>query len=161
MRCATLRNAGFSSCWMMTSVRGKKQRLSYAIACLIIIVLGLLWRSAWLDVSRFWSKYGGDALWAMMIYCGLGIIRPSWPTRYLAVLAALICSGVELSQLYHAPWIDTLRSYKLGALVLGSKFNWPDFPAYYIGILLIAGMRNFGKSSLSARSDKSYNSGCN
>jgi hypothetical protein len=32
---------------------------------------------------------------------------------------------VEFSQLYHAPWIDTIRAARIGALVLGSTFNAP------------------------------------
>ena len=43
---------------------------------------------------------------------------------------------VETSQLYHSPWIDSIRSTRLGALVLGSVFNWPDFPAYVVGVLI-------------------------
>jgi hypothetical protein len=40
---------------------------------------------------------------------------------------------VETSQLYHAPWIDTVRSTFLGAVILGSGFLWSDLACYFVG----------------------------
>lgn len=48
----------------------------------------------------------------------------------------LFAWGVEVSQLYHAPWIDAIRAMVPGRLVLGTTFNWPDLPAYSVGIAL-------------------------
>ncbi len=44
--------------------------------------------------------------------------------------------AIEFSQLYHAPWIDEVRSSLLGRLILGSTFNVPDLLAYVIGIVV-------------------------
>jgi len=41
-------------------------------------------------------------------------------------------------QLYHAHWIDFIRSSRLGHLVLGSTFNTPDLLAYVVGITIAA-----------------------
>lgn len=50
-------------------------------------------------------------------------------------LAALIFSyGIEISQLYHASWIDALRAYRLGGLVLGFGFLWSDMVCYTVGV---------------------------
>ena len=43
---------------------------------------------------------------------------------------------VELTQLYHAPWIESVRGTRVGILVLGATFNWPDLIAYGVGIVL-------------------------
>ena len=43
---------------------------------------------------------------------------------------------VEFSQLYHAPWIDAIRALRIGRLILGSTFNWPDLPAYAAGVVI-------------------------
>ena len=40
----------------------------------------------------------------------------------------------EFSQLYHAPWIDSIRSTFLGHIILGEGFIWVDLVAYAIGI---------------------------
>lgn len=111
-----------------------KKRILWAGVTLLIICMGLIWRSSWFNFSAFWSKYGGDAIWAMMIYTGLGILIPNSPIKRRAGIAAGICLTVELSQLYQAPWIDTIRDTPLGKLALGKVFNWPDIPAYLLGV---------------------------
>ena len=42
--------------------------------------------------------------------------------------------GVELSQLYHAPWIDSIRETTLGGLILGFGFLWSDTACYTVGV---------------------------
>jgi hypothetical protein len=42
--------------------------------------------------------------------------------------------GVELSQLYHAPWIDSIRQTTLGGLILGFGFLWTDLACYAFGV---------------------------
>jgi hypothetical protein len=54
----------------------------------------------------------------------------------VALLALGVAWGVEFSQLYHAPWIDAIRATLPGKLVLGNTFNWPDLPAYAVGIVI-------------------------
>lgn len=56
--------------------------------------------------------------------------------RHALAVAIGVAWGVELSQLYHAPWIDAIRTTIPGRLVLGTTFNWPDLPAYAVGIAL-------------------------
>ena len=82
------------------------------------------------------SKYGGDALWALMVFVGFGFLLPRASTLVVALLALTFSWGVEFSQLYHAPWIDAVRATLPGKLVLGNTFNWPDLLAYALGIAL-------------------------
>jgi hypothetical protein len=44
--------------------------------------------------------------------------------------------GIELSQLYHARWIDQIRHTRAGGLVLGYGFLWTDLLCYVIGIAI-------------------------
>lgn len=115
------------------NIRG---RLAYSLAAVGVVGLGLIWRSPFLPLSPFMKKYGGDALWAALIFT---LIRFCWPRMEIVTSASFafgIAVVVELSQLYDAPWIDTMRGFRLGALILGSTFNWPDIPAYALGIIL-------------------------
>jgi len=82
----------------------------------------------------FLSKYGGDALWALMVFVGFGFLLPRTSTPTLALLALTFSWAIEFSQLYHAPWIDAVRFTLPGRLVLGSTFNWPDLSAYALGV---------------------------
>ncbi len=106
----------------------------YAIAVVMVIGAGLLWRSGWIPFPRSVSKYGGDALWALMVFFGLGFVFVRGSTLRVAVSAVCFAWSVEFLQLYHAPWIDGIRSTRLGHLVLGSVFNGPDLVAYVVGI---------------------------
>ena len=52
----------------------------------------------------------------------------------VATLAAATSLLVEFSQLYHAPWIDSIRGTTLGHLLLGSGFDSIDLICYAAGI---------------------------
>jgi len=105
---------------------------------LIVIGLGLLVRSPMISLPVFFSKYLGDALWAMVVFLGLAILFRDARTIVLALCAMGISTLVELSQLYHDAWIDSVRKTIFGRLVLGNIFHWPDLIAYGLGILVIA-----------------------
>lgn len=117
-----------------TSVQ--RSRPIYALATALVVGTGLLWRSGLLPLPDFVAKYGGDALWALVVFLGLGIAFHRGTTVRIALLAVGFAWSVEFLQLYHAPWIDGIRSTRLGHLVLGTTFNGPDLLAYVIGIAL-------------------------
>ncbi len=96
----------------------------------------MLWRSSFMPLPPLVSKYGGDALWALMVFMGFGFLFPRASTLNVALLALTFALGVEFSQLYHAPWIDAVRATLPGKLVLGSSFNWSDLPSYALGVAL-------------------------
>ena len=56
--------------------------------------------------------------------------------RVACVLALVFSYLIEISQLYHAPWIDAIRATALGGLVLGFGFLWSDILCYTVGVLL-------------------------
>ena len=111
-----------------------RSRLLYVVLALVVVAAGLLWRSGFIPLPSPLSKYGGDALWALMVFVGFGFLLPRSPTLAVALLALTFSWAVEFSQLYHAPWIDAVRSTLPGRLVLGNTFNWPDLAAYALGI---------------------------
>ena len=120
----------------MTSVT--KKRGVYLLLLLLTIATGLLSRSSLIPPSSFLGTYAGDTLWAMAVFWSLGFLSPHSPTWKLATVSLLIAFTVEASQLYHAPWIDDLRSIQLIALVLGSGFLWSDILCYTTGIVVAA-----------------------
>ncbi len=87
-------------------------------------------------MPQWLSNNGGDALWALMVFVGFGFLLTRASTLKVALLALTFSWGVELSQLYHAPWIDMIRATIPGKLVLGNTFYWPDLLAYAVGIAL-------------------------
>jgi hypothetical protein len=113
----------------------QRHRGLYALLVVVIICAGLALRSETLAFPVFLAKYGGDALWALMFFVGFGFLFPAWSTAAVAGLALALTCTIEVSQLYHAPWIDTLRDTWYGRLTLGSSFAWADIAAYLTGIV--------------------------
>lgn len=111
-----------------------RSRVRYAVLAFAVVAAGLLWRSGFIPLPPFLLKYGGDALWSLMIFVGFGFLFPRASTLTLALLALGFSWSVEFSQLYHAPWLDAVRATLPGRLVLGNTFNWPDLPAYLLGV---------------------------
>jgi len=116
----------------------RRNRAVYALLALAVVAAGLFWRSGVIPLPGWLSNYGGDALWAVMVFLGLGFLLPRASTLTVAMLALTFAWGVEFSQLYRAPWIDAIRATLPGRLVLGNTFNWPDLLAYAVGIACTA-----------------------
>lgn len=112
----------------------KRNRLFYMLMIFIVICLGLLSRKMNSYIPDSIDLYLGDSLWALMIYLLTGILFNNWPIKRVALAGTAFCFLIELSQLYHADWIDMLRSTTLGGLVLGYGFLWSDLAAYLMGI---------------------------
>jgi len=106
----------------------------YVVMIIIVIVLGLCSRKISNVIPDFLNTYLGDALWAVMIFIAVGFIFRKMETKAVALLGILFCYLIELSQLYHANWIDNIRKTTLGGLILGYVFSWKDLIAYAIGI---------------------------
>lgn len=97
---------------------------------------GLLLRSHFFHLPSFFVKYGGDALWALLVFYAFGFLLRQSTTLQLSFISITFAWAIEFSQLYHAPWIDSIRAMRIGHLVLGSTFNPPDLMAYAVGIAI-------------------------
>jgi hypothetical protein len=112
----------------------RRNRLLWLGLIIVVIVFGLASRAPALSLSRFLTSYVGDAAWALALFLGIGLLLPDLQTRNVGMMALAISLAVELSQLYHAPWIDAIRSATLGHLVLGSGFDPIDLLWYIAGV---------------------------
>ncbi|MGP0065688.1 MAG: DUF2809 domain-containing protein [Isosphaeraceae bacterium] len=120
----------------MSSCQRRRPPLSRTILLAMACGLGIGSRRFAGHLPGFIAAYAGDTLWALALFLLLGLIMPRIATRRLAALASLISLAVEVSQLYHAPWIDSIRQTRLGGLVLGFGFLWSDLICYAVGIAL-------------------------
>ena len=115
-----------------------RSRIVYAIVLVAIVAAGLASRRFGHLLPAFVATYAGDTLWASMVFVGLGLLFPRARTGTLAIAALAFAVADEISQLYHAPWIDAIRGTRLGALVLGYGFLWSDLACYTVGVLSAA-----------------------
>jgi hypothetical protein len=116
-------------------VTGRRRYPHFWIALIVLaIILGLGSRRLGHSVPGFVAAYTGDILWALVAFLGLGLLQPRASTGRVAVLALSFSVLVEVSQLYHAPWIDAIRHTTLGGLILGFGFLWSDLLCYAVGV---------------------------
>ncbi|MEI6884586.1 MAG: DUF2809 domain-containing protein [Bacteroidota bacterium] len=113
----------------------QRNRALQILILLLVIAAGIVSRKyPWILPSSL-GKYPGDALWALAAFVLWGLILPRATTMKIAGLAFLTSVLDEISQLYHAPWIDAIRSTSIGHLLLGFSFSWMDILAYATGVL--------------------------
>ena len=117
-------------------VNVKRNRLGYFVAGCVVVALGLSSRRYAASLPEFLARYAGDTLYATMIFIGFGFLFPRWRSLRVAVVSLIFCYAIEVSQLYHAPWIDTIRHTRVGGLVLGYGFLWSDLLCYTLGVIL-------------------------
>ena len=85
-------------------------------------------------LPEFLASYAGDTLWALTAFIGIGMLFPRWSTLRVCVTALLFAFAIELSQLYHSPWVDQIRRTMAGGFILGYGFLWSDLLCYVVGI---------------------------
>ena len=118
--------------------RRPRSRALCAALLLLTVALGLASRRFPAALPAFLATYAGDALWAAMVFWLAATLLPRARTVRLAAGALGVAAAVEVSQLYHAPWVDAVRATRLGALALGQGFLWSDLACYAAGVGIAA-----------------------
>ena len=119
---------------MLLKARFRK-RAWYLIAFVAMIVAGLISRRFPQFLPASAGKYPGDALWALMVFFGLGAIFRNASSLRLGLGAFGFCFGIEVLKLCQAPWLADVRHTTLGHLIFGYGFSWQNLVAYITGIL--------------------------
>ena len=117
----------------MMKLRRRDRRVQM-ILIVLVCLLGVGSRRYAHVLPGFIAAYCGDTFWALAAYLGIGLIVPGASTRTVACLAIAFSVAIEISQLYHAPWIDSIRQTTLGGLILGFGFLWSDLSCYAVGV---------------------------
>jgi hypothetical protein len=120
----------------MMRLQAWRLRCTYVVCAVLIITLGLSSRSFAGALPAFIGAYAGDTLWAMLVFFSVAIVGPKLGLARRACISLCIAYAVEVSQLYHAPWLDAMRHTRVGALFLGVGFLWSDLLCYSIGVAL-------------------------
>ena len=100
----------------------------------LVCLLGMGSRRYAQVLPGFIAAYAGDTLWALAAFLGIGLVFRRSSTWTIACLAMAFSGAVEISQLYHAPWIDSIRHTTVGGLILGFGFLWSDLGCYAVGV---------------------------
>jgi CDP-diglyceride synthetase len=112
-----------------------RNRIVYGGLTVGVLLLGLASRR-FSDDMPFVRAYLGDLLWALMVFFGIAFTFQRWVTRKVTLATIIFAFGIEISQLYHEPFIDQLRATRLGGLILGFGFVWSDLLCYTVGVAI-------------------------
>nr|WP_030277758.1 DUF2809 domain-containing protein [Streptomyces sp. NRRL B-24484] len=104
-------------------------RWGAAAVGLLTVLAGLGLRAAATGVV---AKYGGDALYTVLVYVLVVLVAPKVRPGRAAVMALLVSWGVEFFQMTGLPARWSAES-TAARLVLGSTFNVPDLFWYAVG----------------------------
>ena len=120
----------------------KRNRILYLVLIIFTIGIGLMSRASFIPKSVL--PYLGDILYTLMFYFILGFLFPEMSKAKVAVISIGLCFLIEISQFYQADWINEIRSYKLGGLILGFGFRWSDLVCYTLGGLWGYALETYG-----------------
>ena len=112
-----------------------KKRVVFVALAIVAMLLGLASRRYGSCLPSFLADNAGDAIWTALVYCGISFCVPHVKIITRAAMTLAFAYAIEFSQLYHAPWIDSIRETTLGGLVLGFQFVWVDLIRYAVGML--------------------------
>jgi hypothetical protein len=113
------------------------RRIVCAVLVLITILCGLVWRLVPLGLPAVLIKYGGSALWAVMVYWLVAFALSQKAPRSLGWIAAVVAAAVECFKLYHAPGLDAFRLTLAGKLLLGRVFSLRNIVVYGLAIVVV------------------------
>jgi len=111
-----------------------RRRLTLAAAAVLILITGLVVTYA---TVGFVGDLVGDALYAVLIFLLVSFILVRMNSWRVAVIAILICTGIELFQLTGLP-VDIAAVFPPARFVLGTAFDPVDLIAYIGGVLAAA-----------------------
>ncbi len=84
--------------------------------------------------GALWSNnYLGGILYVVFFILLAGLIFPSVSSIKICIWVVLATCILETIQLWHPPFLEFIRSYFIGRTLIGSGFDFWDFPHYIIG----------------------------
>jgi len=81
-------------------------RLYYLLSEIAVLLAGLASRRYREEIPRFLAKYASDTLWALMLFLVVSFVLAGRPILQRCDISLTTAFAVEVSQLYHATWIE-------------------------------------------------------
>jgi hypothetical protein len=114
----------------------RKQIIVPIIILAISIILGIGSRRFGSYLPGFLAAYTGDTMWALAFFACFRLLFPDLNLWQILLINLDFAFLIELSQLWHPLWLDSLRHTLPGGLLLGFGFLWTDLICYCAGSLL-------------------------
>ncbi|HVV47272.1 MAG TPA: DUF2809 domain-containing protein [Bryobacteraceae bacterium] len=106
---------------------------AFLLSFAILIPVGF-WTKHYQSNTLPWVRASLGGAFYEIFWCLLaGFLLPRAKSRTIAAWVLAITCGLEFLQLWHPPALEAARATFPGATILGSSFDWGDFPYYFIG----------------------------
>ena len=111
------------------------RRLIYLAVALSVVALGLSLRRYNEILPDLFGLYVGDALWALMVFLGIGVFIPNRSTFQRGLIAITFAYAIELSQF-------TMRRGSIHCVARPWRARawfcvlWTDFVCYAAGVIV-------------------------
>lgn len=110
-----------------------RYRFILFLAIIIIIPLGLVCKFYKGPLDEWLNNYSGgifyEIFWILLVILINPKIKPSIATIWVFMITVLL----EFMQLWHPPFLEAIRATLIGRLLIGTTFDWWDFPHYMLG----------------------------
>lgn len=112
-----------------------RRRLAYLAILAVLTPLGFATKFYHGPAHAWVSGHAGGLLYvAFWILVALAV-APQLPAGRVALVVLAVTCVLEFLQLWHPPLLERIRATFLGRALIGSDFDWGDFPYYFLGAL--------------------------
>jgi hypothetical protein len=111
------------------------RRAVLLVASLAVIApLGFYAKRGYQGPAADWVHDSLGGTFYVIFWClVLALLLPRWRSGRIALVVLTATCILEFLQLWHPPLLEWLRSFFIGRTILGSSFDWWDFPYYFVG----------------------------
>ena len=109
-----------------------KKRILTLISLLFIVPVGF-YSKFYTGPAANWVNNSLGGFFYEIFWCLLAFLIFEGKPGIIAGVVLIVTCCLECLQLWHPPFLEFLRSYFIGATILGSTFSWLDFPYYFAG----------------------------
>jgi len=127
-----------------------KKRIATVISLLVIVPIGFYGKCGCFGPATEWvnDSLGGvfyEIFWCLLLF----LVFTNGSPKIIATSVLTTTCLLECLQLWHPPFLETIRSHFIGRTILGTAFVWSDFPYYFLGSWIgyhwISRLNKFGK----------------
>jgi len=109
------------------------RRVRAFLALVVIVPVGLLGKF-YRGPGAHWVNDSAGGFFYEIAWCLLAAWAvPRWRPAPIALTVLAATCILEFLQLWHPAPLESARSHLLGSLILGTTFDWSDFPYYFAG----------------------------
>jgi len=81
-----------------------------------------------------WLQYSAGGFWYALFWCLLVSLLVARARPWIVAVAVCgVTCALEFLQLWHPSWLTVVRRTWPGQVLLGTSFDWGDFPYYAFG----------------------------